>query len=297
MKGKRASTQSKWALGLLILAIVAILGASAAVLLLKDVSASVGLPMLAIAAVALLLCLLGTMSVLYAGNNLHDRTQALALPEGSIRAVIALMLIVLFAILAVYLYGSISTGQFTPLGEMSSDSVEALKTKYPQGYVVALDVPGKEKTQNVWIKLGVTPEGNDFAKQVLVLVGTLVTSISSFYFGSKSGGEGRGRPPLPEEGKEDAVPQVQSVEPKAFAPGSGVTTARLFGEFLDGVTELNLANGKLRLPATVVSTAPGEVAFSFDPPADMATGTWDVVATSETGQSSRLNAAIEIKAS
>ncbi|PWR25018.1 hypothetical protein DKG74_04420 [Zavarzinia aquatilis] len=276
--------------------IFTILVVSAGVLMFKDVSAAVGLPMLAIAAVALMLCLLGVMSVLYAAYNLQDKSQALALPEGSIRAVIALMLVVLFAILAIYLYGSISSGQFSALGEVASASVETLKARFPEGYIVAVDVPGRSGFQNVWIKLGVTPEGNDFAKQVLVLVGTLVTSISSFYFGSRSGGEGKNRPLLPEEGKKDAVPQVQSVEPKAFAPGSGKARGRLLGEFLDGVTELNLANGSLRLPATVVSAAPGEVAFSFDPPADMATGTWDIVATNGAGQSSRLNAAIEVKA-
>ena len=49
-------------------------------------------------------------SILVARTFRNSGPEALGLPEGSIRAVIALSLIVLFAILAVDLYANVSTG-------------------------------------------------------------------------------------------------------------------------------------------------------------------------------------------
>jgi uncharacterized membrane protein len=62
------------------------------------------LPVTLIAVVTGLICALTVVSVILAALNLSDRTQALGLPEGSVRALIALSLIFIFAILAIFLY-------------------------------------------------------------------------------------------------------------------------------------------------------------------------------------------------
>ena len=68
------------------------------------------LPLVAIGGVIVLVLLLTAVATMFSILNLTNSTQALGLPEGSIRAVIALSLIVLFAILSVFLYQNISTG-------------------------------------------------------------------------------------------------------------------------------------------------------------------------------------------
>src|SRR5712692_6279451 len=116
--------------GFAILLFVALFGLSFAVSYAPN---EVKLPIIAIAGVLLLLGALAVVSVAFSLFELSDKTQALGLPEGSIRAVIALSLIVLFAIFSVYLYSSL-------IGQSPS-----------------------------------SPNA-DFAKQLLVLIGTLVTA-------------------------------------------------------------------------------------------------------------------------
>src|SRR3954465_3810570 len=57
---------------------------------------TVGLPILAIFGIMILFGALALISTLFARLDLSDSTQAFGLPEGSIRAAIALSLIVLF---------------------------------------------------------------------------------------------------------------------------------------------------------------------------------------------------------
>ncbi|MES0090797.1 hypothetical protein [Mesorhizobium sp. M0030] len=174
-------------IGLLASLVLILILAASYFLIKSDISVVVGLPMLVVGAVVVMLCLLASMSVLYASFDLQDKTQALALPEGSIRAVIALMLIVLFAILAIYLFGSISSGQLTALDGLSEGQKDQVTQMHPGGDVIS--VLTDKGTYRVWVRTESSAAGVDFAKQLLILVGTLVTSISSFYFGTRSSGD------------------------------------------------------------------------------------------------------------
>ncbi len=68
----------------------------------------VSLPLLAIAGVVALIGALALVAIGFALMSMSDKTQALGLPSGSVRAVIALSLVVLFAILSVFLFSSLS---------------------------------------------------------------------------------------------------------------------------------------------------------------------------------------------
>ena len=67
------------------------------------------LPVLAIAGIVMLLAALSLVSLAFGFFGLSDKSQALALPEGSIRAVLALSLVVLFSILTVFLYQNLAS--------------------------------------------------------------------------------------------------------------------------------------------------------------------------------------------
>jgi uncharacterized membrane protein len=67
-------------------------------------------PLLLIAGVLILVDAVATLVVIFMRHGLANRDYALALPDGSIRAIIALALIVMFAVLAVYLYANANTG-------------------------------------------------------------------------------------------------------------------------------------------------------------------------------------------
>src|SRR5690349_13923920 len=64
---------------------------------------------LLIAAIALLVGLLGLLAVAFSALGLSDRSQALGLPEGSVRAVIALMLLVIVGSMTVFIYSGMET--------------------------------------------------------------------------------------------------------------------------------------------------------------------------------------------
>ena len=103
----------------------------------KDISAEpiVGLPILAVFGIMILFGALALISTLFARLYLSDASQALALPEGSIRAAIALALIVLFAIISIMLYQSMSKPyEITDLEEAQKDAL----LKDPTNHVLAI---------------------------------------------------------------------------------------------------------------------------------------------------------------
>lgn len=105
------------------------------------------LPLLVVVSVVGLLGSISLVVIAFGIFRLVDRTQALGLPDGSVRAIIALLLIVLFVTMTVFLVARIS---------------------------------GPTANANVV----------DVAKQVLTILGTLVTAVSSFYFGSRAASDG-----------------------------------------------------------------------------------------------------------
>lgn len=160
---------------------------------------TVGLPILAIFGIMILFGALALVSTLFARLGLADSSQALALPEGSIRAAIALSLIVLFAIISIMLNQSASPIYVIPgLGSAERDAI----VKDASTHVVAVasecrPAGAKNPTSlegcapgdvRYAVHVGRLPSqaSTDLAKQLLILIGTLMTSVVSFYFGSRA---------------------------------------------------------------------------------------------------------------
>lgn len=150
----------------------------------------IGLPILAIFGIMILFGALSLIASLFAGLDLADRDQPLGLPDGSIRATIALSLIVLFAIISIMLYQSISKPYvMTKISPASKD----LMVKEAMNRIVAIEpeCPGGAATcenppsYSVHVLQPQGQEATDLAKQLLILIGTLMTSVTSFYFASR----------------------------------------------------------------------------------------------------------------
>ncbi|MBQ0942246.1 hypothetical protein KAK07_02735 [Ideonella sp. 4Y16] len=193
---------------------------------------SVGLPVLAILGIMILLGTLALVAMLYKRLELTDPTQPLALPQGSMRAVIALSLIVLFAIISITLYRSTAKGG--GIYSVSSLTEDARNALLLQSGVRVQDVlfdyctdaaqdsgaitrntsggarsagdaasavaqeracPREHRRYQVNLRASPSPESGDLAKQLLVLVGTLMTSVTSFYFAARSKSDDK--PPEP----------------------------------------------------------------------------------------------------
>jgi hypothetical protein len=73
--------------------------------------------MLTVLGVGILMLLLTIMTMVFASLDLADPNHALGLPEGSIRALIALILLLVFIIVGLYLFNVVGTGAARPEAE------------------------------------------------------------------------------------------------------------------------------------------------------------------------------------
>lgn len=76
----------------------------------KQLDDAVKLPLLVIAGLVSLIALLAVMAIAFKTVHLANQTQALGLPDGTVRAVIALSLILIFAVVTVYFFSDLSNG-------------------------------------------------------------------------------------------------------------------------------------------------------------------------------------------
>jgi hypothetical protein len=118
--------------------------------------------------------------------KLSDKNQALSLPEGSVRAVIALSLIIIFSIMALFLYtrleNSIVTYKYTGISQQQLNAI-------PADQILSIEAKetGKgSKVYDVDRRVAKNPTSDDFAKQVLTIVANLLFAIVGFYFGTRA---------------------------------------------------------------------------------------------------------------
>jgi hypothetical protein len=212
----------------------------------RAVDDAIRLPVLVVIGVMALFATLALVAVTFAVAGLTDPKQALGLPEGSVRAAIALSLIVIFAITSIYLYSSLS-------------------------------------------KADPNSPGTDFAKQVFAVVGTLMTSVASFYFASRASASATAAAV--------SAPKLTSIAPtQASTAGSPTVAIRIVGTDLQLTKNVNLEMGSTRIAGSDVTSNAELIkcAFALDP--GLPAGKYDVVVTTSDGATATLPAAFEITA-
>ena len=282
------------------------------------------LPMLMIDGAVIMIGVLGFAAIVFSTFNLHDRSQALALPEGSIRAVIAVMLIVMFAILAIYLFTAIQGGSVRMINHVSSPVLEGLaknpdiqilSTEMEQQVVSAqgpsetgtkklppLSSDASEKDANhqsayvnrtrdnptqtpfytVVISEKTSEASSDLAKQLVVLLGTLVTSISSFYFGSRAVASKNRDPDEPVAIPSDVAVRLLSIFPPSRASDGETSEHSIQGTGLETVKSITLVNNATRIPIDILEKRDHQIIISISAHKDMQSGsTWTIEAGRE----------------
>lgn len=144
-----------------------------------------------VAAAVVLIIVVCTLSIVFRRLQVYDRDEAMGLPRGSVRAVIALLLILLFFIAAIFLFNStrdapqpnsanrilngISAEQLASIPATQIRSSRPIRLNGTTAYNVVLAPPSMN-----------TNTSDDIAKQLVTTVGTLVTAVAAFYFGANS---------------------------------------------------------------------------------------------------------------
>jgi hypothetical protein len=253
------------------------------------------LPLLAIGGVVVLILMLTAVAMIFSILDLTNKDQAMGLPEGSIRAVIALSLIVLFAILSVFLYQGVSTsGPLNTIANLS-DTERAQFIRDHAGArdiqsVVVKDKDGeplvvKDKDGQPLRNTDGTPKyfydvsyrstnaaSDDFAKQLLVLLGTLMTAITSFYLGA---GTATSAAAAGQTGT-SAKPTLSGINPTTFAIANGTVHLDVAGAGLNVFTSVKIVKSGVQILGTNVSSNANHVFCDIN--VSTATpGTWDVV--------------------
>lgn len=251
------------------------------------------LPLLAIGGVVVLIFMLATVSMIFSALGLTNKDLAMGLPEGSIRAVIALSLIVLFAILSIFLYEKISSGgtlitisrlsdadrvQFMRDHTNARDIQSSLVKDSAGEPLVFKDGAGKPITNpdgtpkyvyDVTYR-SANPASDDFAKQLLVLLGTLMTAITSFYLGAgtvtsavKAGSEASTNAAAaspPASTFTDIKPTTHSI-----ATNGATLHLEATGTNLAGITGVKLVKtGASPIIGTKVAASATKLAYDFD---------------------------------
>jgi hypothetical protein len=129
-----------------------------------------------------LMLLLFVMAGGFKRLGLDARDQPLGLPEGSIRAMISLILILIFVMFGMFLYRSINSGSFSgPIPGLTADQVQ----KMTNVGIVEEDKKNRDLYQ-VWITTNTNQDAKSLAQQLITTIGTLVVAVSGFYFGSQT---------------------------------------------------------------------------------------------------------------
>jgi hypothetical protein len=211
---------------------------------LQSGDATIRLPILVITGVMALFATLALVAVTFSVAGLSDETQALGLPEGSVRAAIALSLIVIFAITSIYLYSAMDTAP------KDSPSV-------------------------------------DFAKQVFAVIGTLMTSVASFYFATRAAASTT-KQVVP-------APTLASIAPARASRSAGPTvSARIFGTDLAGTKSVGLEMGGSKVPGMEVTSNDMLIRCDFTIDPALAVGKYDVVVTRADGATATLPGAFDV---
>jgi len=216
----------------------------------KTSSEALALSAVVLVGLALVVVLMSVLVIIYSVIGVTDASQALALPEGSVRALIAFSLVLIFVCLGAFLYNSVNNIALTPGGKserITEAQLSDLKAQFVVAYEPARNANGSVQTDNegknplynatYFLKPG--KDGEDFAKQIFTTLATVFVSVISFYFGSSttssavgagakaaSGGGGGTTSTSIGTGRGSGDPQSALTEAKAAAHDAKAAVAR-----------------------------------------------------------------------
>jgi hypothetical protein len=144
------------------------------------------LPIVFIVGVLVLLLVIGTLAIVMKNYRLANKRMPLGLPDGSMRALISLLIVVLFFIIAIFVLRELQQAaeptKFEKLSQEQADAIP-LETQVSRIQVVGTD---ENPLFNVIVKQEIDESIKTYSVQLLATVSTLVVAVSAFYFGTSS---------------------------------------------------------------------------------------------------------------
>jgi energy-coupling factor transporter transmembrane protein EcfT len=232
------------------------------------------MPVITSIAVIEFLCTMAGISVVFSTAGVGTRDSALGLPDGSIRALLALSLLLLFGLLTMFLFNTIDgRSRHVVKGLPSTYTEDTVRQQHSSAVDISIKTEGQTKTAE-WSEPA-SSSSVQFANTVLTLMGTLITAVTSFYFGTnsaiavQSAVQKRPADPKPTGYEKNPVPRNPS----------GLTSVTVVGSSLNEIVSVELTSvdgAKKLVPSVQPKSNDGAVTFSIKDDAGIA-GKWNIV--------------------
>ncbi len=288
-------------------------------------TAEIGIGSVIVLTIAMLMVLLYIMAAGLSIFNLTDRQQALGLPQGSVRAMIALFLIMVFVIFGVYLFREVASPDTTTLSgltaaqiaELSADKIVAVRegrseietfdVQIQTGEGITTTLPGLTAAQvadlaaedvvitagepvetfDVDVRVDISEEGARLAQQLLTTVGTLVVAVAGFYFGTRAVAAARGvAVPL--------LPVIRKIDPEKGQQGEEKEVT-ILGKNFASPKVVKLVKGAVEIPGEEITWSATKINCKFNLK-ERAAQKYDLVVVNEDGGEDRLTEAFTVEA-
>jgi hypothetical protein len=235
----------------------------------------------------------------FAALGLSDRKFALSLPEGSVRALIALLLLSLFVITAIHLYNRLRYPFVDSLVAEYKGIPETQLEKIPDDQIISVEgrteVVGQAQNKVFDVKRRIkgyeaTDESKRFAQQVLTAVSTLVVAVAGFYFGTRSVAVARGAVQF-----KPAV--IDSMEPSEGSKGETDKSIEIFGKNLSRTKTVKLvAAGSDDMNLKIIKCSDTRIECKLDIPANQSdVSPYSLILVDEDGEEALKPAIFKVK--
>jgi hypothetical protein len=189
-----------------------------------------------IGGVIALVIVMSALTDVFSRFNLTSKDEALGLPTGSIRALIALLLIIIFAIFILYMFGAMR-GNSTTIRDLTLADVSAImqtKNVTDRQQTAGQDTPDDLNDDRFRVEYVVEPSqaAQTIGGQILTTLSTLTAAVAAFYFGTRSVEVARGE-------KSTNILDIAAVNPNSGKTGSTIAFKITGKNFDVGSVELH----------------------------------------------------------
>lgn len=286
----------KW-LWVIILIIVALLAVATVGFVGKSLNAipegrftpEISLTILLLAGVVLLIVILTIAVAIMAALGLSDSAFAFGMPEGTIRAVIALSLVLIFSIVSLFLYSQLRTPVHTVIDCLTQEQRDDI----PSDILLFFGQSGNPNcpdTNRYYARILVQQNeeaSEDFAKQILTTVSTLVVAVAGFYFGSRAVSAARGA-------VAPVAPLLRSIEPHEGKQGEPIDKVVISGRNFASPQKVKLVRGSNEMTIENVMSSPTRIEGKLTVSNEQEPGKYELIVVNADGSEDLLPEAFEV---
>lgn len=179
-------------------------------------------PLQVLLGTAIFLCLVALIVLVFARLGLYDRSAPLALPDGSVRALIALILLIIFIIFANVIFGQLlenTTSEPVAFSGLTQTQVDKLPGTLDAQRVAAGSTDATPLYDGIYRLSQPSKDATNLGQQIVTGLLTLVAAISAFYFGTGSvASAAKAIQPISRSGSQPRLAVLRPSQPLILSP-------------------------------------------------------------------------------